>query len=161
MGPTSASDVRAGLPVAAVPAVVAPTQAWLDAVPVMPGLDGAPGTAERLLLLVHYGIDWQGGWLSHARHRGAYWDRILPDRVTAATYRCHTLRQWWCDLSAELDSLPRNHAERAELEQHLRADPPPVLSVLRLETEALLLRTRITADAVRATRPPRKDADHT
>ena len=39
-----------------------------------------------------------------------------------------------------------------ELEQLLRADSTPVLMALRLETEALLLRTRIVADAVRETR---------
>jgi len=34
----------------------------------------------------------------------------------------------------------------------LREDPVPVLRLLRTETPALLLRTRIVADAVRASR---------
>lgn len=119
--------------------------------PEMPPLDGPAGTAERLLLLIHYGIDWQDGWVG--RYRTAYWDRILPDRIVAATYRAANLRRWWRDVADELGSGPRSPDERAELEQLLRADPGPVLEVLRSEAEALLLRTRITADAVRAARP--------
>jgi hypothetical protein len=130
-----------------------PTSRWLAAVPEMPPLDGPAGTAERLLLLIHYGIDWQDGWVG--RYRTTYWDRLLPDWVIAATYRAANLRRWWRDVADSLGSSPRGHAERAELEQLLRADPGPVLEVLRGEAEALLLRTRITADAVRASRPAR------
>jgi hypothetical protein len=129
-----------------------PTGRWLAAVPGMPPLDGPPGTAERLLLLLHYGIDWQGGWVG--THRAAYWDKILPDRVIAATYRAPNLRWWWQDVAGELESRPRSAAERSELEQLLRSSPRPVLEVLRWEAEALLLRTRITADAVRESRTP-------
>lgn len=127
-----------------------PTDQWLATVPDMPALEGPAGTAERLLLLLHYGIDWQTGWISN--YRATYWDRLLPDRVIAATYRCDALRRWWCDVATELGSQPRNHAERAELERLLRNDSMPVLEALRNETEALLLRVRLTADAVRATR---------
>jgi hypothetical protein len=128
-----------------------PTSRWLAAVAEMPPLDGPPGIAERLLLLVHYGIDWQDGWVG--RYRTTYWDKLLPDRVIAATYRAPNLRRWWRDVADSLGSSPRSPAERAELERLLRADPRPVLEVLRWEAEALLLRTRITADAVRASRP--------
>lgn len=128
-----------------------PTGRWLAAVTGMPPLDGPAGTAERLLLLIHYGIDWQDGWVG--RYRTTYWDRILPDRVIAATYRAANLRRWWRDVADNLGSRPRSPSERAELEELLRADPGPVLEVLRWEAEALLLRTRITADAVRAARP--------
>ena len=55
-------------------------------------------------------------------------------------------------LTADIASVFRSAAERAELEQLLRADPLPVLEVLRYETEALLLRTRIVTDAVREAR---------
>jgi hypothetical protein len=130
----------------------APTSKWLAAVPQMPPLDGPAGFAERLLLLVHYGIDWQDSWVG--RYRTTYWDKLLPDRVIAATYRAPNLRRWWREVAEALCSRPRNPAERAELEELLRADPGPVLEVLRWETEALLLRTRITADAVRETRQP-------
>ena len=134
-----------------------PTSRWLAAVAEMPALDGPAGTAERLLLLIHYGIDWQDGWVG--RYRTTYWDKLLPDRVIAATYRAGNLRRWWRDVADELGSSPRSPAERAELEQLLRAEPRPVLEVLRWEAEALLLRTRITADAVRAARPAAKTVE--
>lgn len=130
-----------------------PTDRWLATVADMPALDGPEGTAERLLLLLHYGIDWHTGWV--VSRRATYWDRLLPDRVFLATYRGAELRQWWREVADTLQSQPRSPAERRELEQLLRADSLPVLQVLRAETEPLLLRTRITADAVRATRPPR------
>jgi hypothetical protein len=129
-----------------------PSDSWLAAIAAdMPPLEGPAGTAERLLLLVHYGIDWTDGWVT--RHRTTYWDQVLPDRVVVATYRAGSLRRWWRDVAAELGSMPRSTAERLELEQLLRADPAPVLEVLRFETEPLLLRVRIVADAVRARRP--------
>lgn len=128
-----------------------PTSRWLDATSdVMPALDGPAGVAERLLLLVHYGIDWSGGWVT--RYRSTYWESLLPDRVICATYRSANLRRWWRDVADDLGSAPRSRAERAELEELLRADPVPVLEVLRSEAEALLLRTRIVADAVRQAR---------
>ena len=134
-----------------------PTDGWLAAAGQMPALQGPAGTAERLLLLIHYGIDWQQGWVG--RYRTTYWDSLLPDRVITATYRTGSLRRWWREVANELCSAPRSAAERAELEQLLRTDPAPVLEVLRFETEALLLRTRIVADAVRAGRPARAPAN--
>jgi len=131
---------------------MSPTSRWLAAADQMPTLAGPAGVAERLLLLIHYGIDWQNGWVS--RYRTTYWDRLLPDRVIVATYRAGSLRRWWRDVAGELQSQPRNTAERTELEQLLREDSAPVLEVLRCETEALLLRTRIVTDAVRESRPP-------
>ena len=137
---------------AALPGL-SPSDAWLATVAGMPPLDGPAGTAERLLLHVHYGIDWQDGWV--ARYRTTYWDQLLPDRVITATYRAPSLRRWWRELAVELESGPRNPDERAELERLLRVPDRPVLHVLRTETEPLLLRVRIVADAVRATRGPR------
>jgi len=135
----------------AFPPEETPTDRWLAVLgDRMPPLTGPAGVAERLLLLTHYGIDWQAGWVS--RYRRVYWEQLLPDRVITATYRAGTLRRWWRDVATELGSAPRNAAERTELEQLLRADATPVLMALRLETEALLLRTRIVADAVRETR---------
>lgn len=135
----------------ATPAVVTPTDVWLAHVPAMPPLEGPEGVAERLLLLIHYGIDWSDGWVT--AHRGTYWDRILPDRVIAATYRAGVLRRWWRDVTHELGSAPRNTHERTELEQLLRADSHAVLEILRFETEPLLLRVRIVTDSVRTKRP--------
>ena len=128
-----------------------PTSRWLAHVPEMPPLPGPAGVAERLLLLLHYGIDWNTGWV--AGYRTTYWDEILVDRVVVATYRSGTLRRWWSDLASELRSAPRTTAERREVEQLLRADDEPVLEVLREEIEALVLRVRIVTEAVRAARP--------
>ena len=79
-------------------------------------------------------------------------DQVLPDRLIVATYRADTLRRWWSEVAAELESQPRNSAEREEVEALLRAEAAPVMETIRTETEALLLRTRITTDAVRAAR---------
>lgn len=141
------ADLRGG----AVTHDLPPTSRWLATTDTfMPALDGPAGVAERLLLLVHYGIDWSGGWVS--RYRSTYWESLLPDRVICATYRSASLRRWWRDVADDLGSQPRTADERAELEQLLRTDSLPVLEVLRFETEALLLRTRIVADTVRQNR---------
>lgn len=131
---------------------VSPTDRWLSSVAdVMPALDGPAGTAERLLLLLHYGIDWEGGWVSH--HVATYWDKQLPDRVIASTYRAGgNLRRWWSIIAADLTSTPRNSRERYELVTLLTDDPAPVLAALRLETDALLLRVRIVTETVRTNR---------
>ena len=78
--------------------------------------------------------------------------------MICATYRSANLRRWWRDVADDLGSQPRTAAERAELEQLLRADSLPVLEVLRFETEALLLRTRIVADTVRQNRAAHVEA---
>ncbi len=128
-----------------------PTDRWLSAVEGMPPLAGPAGTAERLLLLLHYGIDWNG-WVG--AHRATYWEQLLPDRVVVSTYRAANLRQWWDGVCTELQAIPRTREERRELEQLLRSDPVPVLQVMRSETAALILRVRIVAEAVRDTKAP-------
>lgn len=128
-----------------------PSTTWLSTVPALPALEGHERVAESLLLLLHYGIDWTDGWVG--RYRTTYWDRILPDRVVVATYRADTLRSWWANVATELGSSPRTPAERLELEQLLAMDAPPVLRLLREQTDALALRTRIVAEAVRSARP--------
>jgi len=85
--------------------ILTPTDRWLGATAdYMPPLDGPAGTAERLLLLVHYGVDWQNGWVS--RYRKTYWAQLLPDRIITSTYRTGTLRRWWRDVADELGSQP-------------------------------------------------------
>ncbi len=144
----------AGLGECVAVGTVTPTSRWLATVAgVMPALEGPEGVAERLLLLVHYGIDWSTGWV--ARYRATYWERVLPDRVICATYRADTLRRWWRDVANDLGSQPRNAAERQELELLLREESLPVLEALRGESEALLLRVRIVTDAVRTARADR------
>ncbi|WP_394276128.1 hypothetical protein [Luteococcus sp.] len=126
-----------------------PTHTWLATTPWLPQLDGPAATAEALLLLVHYGIDWDG-WVGD--HRTTYWERLLPERVVAAALRSRDLRTWWTLLSRDLNTVPRTAAQRRELEQLLAQPARPVLTVLRSQSEALLLRTRLVADAVRERR---------
>lgn len=125
----------------------APTDAWLATAPWLPPLDGSAATAERLLLLVHYGIDWDR-WISG--YRTTYWDKLLPERVVANAYRARDLRTWWTLLSRQLGTTPRTPRQRRELDALLAQPARPVLTALREQSEALLLRTRLVADAVRA-----------
>lgn len=128
-----------------------PSSVWLACAEGMPPLQGPAGTAERLLLHVHYGLDWAGGWVS--RYRERWWDDILPDRVIVATYRAGTLPRWWSDVAGELEVSPRTSGARREVEQLLRnGSDRAVLEILRTEIDALILRTRITAEAVRDAR---------
>lgn len=124
----------------------------------LPALASEPArVAERLLLLLHYGIDWSdGNWVSG--RRGDYWESVLPSRVRVATFTASDLHHWWTLVSAALTSLPRTDAQRLELATLLTADARPVLAVLRDQTPALVLRTRIVADAVRAQKPAKKPA---
>lgn len=132
-----------------------PTDRWLQHLEgVMPPLTGPAATAERLLLLLHYGIDWDTSWV--ANHRAKYWDQHLPNKVLVATYLTNELRSWWTMVAGDLNSAPRNAEERAELANLLEDSSAPVLKLLREQTDALILRTRIVADAVRAIRPPRQ-----
>lgn len=126
---------------------VQPTDRWLAALPALPPLAGPGGTAERLLLLVHYGIDWPNSWVG--RYRATYWTTLFPDRVLKATYRCNTLGKWWSQVTTDLDSSPRDHEERREAAALLQAEPRPVLQLVRDQTQALMLRVRLVTDAVR------------
>lgn len=124
-----------------------PTQTWLSATAsFMPPLDGPAGTAERLLLLLHYSIDWDHSWV--ASYRTTYWDRLLPDRVLVASQQASNLRQWWTQLADDLHAFPFTPAARHELAQLLDyPDPTSVLRTLRQETLALVLRTRIVTES--------------
>lgn len=136
-----------------------PTQQWREHAPDLPPIDEgtAVDTAERLLLLVHYCINWQDGWLQSYRHR--YWDHILPARLRIATARSDSLNAWWSQVATSLDCAPQNPERRTEL-VHLLAEPAsPVLTVLRDQLPALLLRVRIITEAVAAARLPRTPSD--
>lgn len=129
-----------------------PTRRWLAEVPELPPLSGALEVAERLLLLLHYSIDFDSWVGSYIRR---YWTDLLPDRVIVATYSADSLHRWWSDVAAELCADARTREERLELAQLLaHHDPQAVLEHLRSDTTALLMRTRITADAVREHRRP-------
>ena len=137
------------------------TGTWLSAADFLPPVTGAATTAERLLLLLHYGINWDTGWVG--RRREMYWDHHLPDRVRVATYTGGSdLDRWWSTVSADLESAPSTKDQRLELSVLLREDSIPVLTLLCENTTALVLRTRIVAEAVQAhrtttssTTPPR------
>ena len=128
-----------------------PTDRWLAAADGLPALTGPEGTAERLLLLTHYGVDWDS-WLG--ARRIDYWDVIFPERVLQSAIRAANLRRWWQEMGAQLMSRPRNGAERREMAELLQAESRPVLEALRWEVQPLVLRVRIVADAVRAARNP-------
>lgn len=125
-----------------------PTSAWLAAAPYLPPLEGPADVAGRLVLLLHFGIDWEHGWVG--RRRVDYWAHLLTSRIYTATYRAATLRAWWTAVARELEAAPRTRAQREELGVLLGGgDGLEVLAVLREEHEALALRCRIVADAVR------------
>jgi hypothetical protein len=118
-------------------------------VPDLEPLTGPPAIAERLLLLLHYGIDWETSWVADPKYRKTYWDEQLPGRVRRAAYRADTLDRWWSEVSVQLGApAPRQRERRIELATLLRQPPLPVIAALRDTLPALLLRVRIIAEAV-------------
>lgn len=118
----------------------------------------AADTAERLLLLVHYSIDWDNSWVGEEKYRRTYWDEILPGRVFRAARRSATLDEWWSSSALRKLGLqaPRYQDRRLELAELLREPPMPVLRVLQTSLPALLLRVRIIAEAVAADRKAKR-----
>lgn len=128
------------------PASTTPTSRWRATVPELPALsDPAAICAERLLLLVHYDLDWDS-WIGDHRHR--YWDELLPARVRAATYRADSLATWWSLLAQALPIEITDRARRLEVAQLLTEPSAPVLALLRDQLPALILRVRIIAETV-------------
>lgn len=147
----------------AKPPALSPTRAWQALVPELPPFitadsdersarrGAAADTAERLLLLLHYSIDWKHGWV--ADRWKTYWDNEFPAHVWGAATRSDTLDGWWSDVSRRLDVLaPRQADRRLELATLLREPADPVITALRDDLPALVLRVRIITDAVSATR---------
>jgi hypothetical protein len=123
------------------------TRSWQALVPELDQLDGAADTAERLLLLLHYAIDWDNSWV--AEYRKTYWDEQLPSRVRRAAYRADNLDLWWSTVSVLLGApAPRQRDRRNELAALLREPAWPVINQLRDNLPALILRVRIIAEAV-------------
>lgn len=117
----------------------------------------ASDIAERLLLLLHYSIDWENSWVADKRYLKRYWDEILPGRVRRAAYLATTLNHWWSEVSTALEApMPRYEDRRLELATLLGQPPLPVITELQDNLPGLILRVRIIADAVsqqrRATR---------
>jgi hypothetical protein len=114
-----------------------------------PPVTGTEAIAERLVLLVHRGVDWDV-WGGARRVR--YWD-ALTDRIRAGTYAGPTLAHWWQSVSAKITSTPRNPADRADIAALLQSpDQRAVLTVLRDTPEALVLRVRVAVETHRETR---------
>lgn len=134
---------------------------WGDA---LPESTGPASTAERLLLLLHYGIDWGNGWL--AGYRDSYWSGAKPgkfeDRVFAAAMMCPDLPTWWTRICADLGSGPGTAAQRLEALQLVRSpDGVQVMHLLRTTISDLLLFVRTVTDAMRASRRPVVDEPET
>lgn len=126
---------------------LSPTKQWQRLVPDLPALDGAADTAERLLLLLHYSIDWEASWV--ADHRKTYWDATFPSRVRSAAMRAESLGQWWTEASGRLGATaPRQAARRRELATLLGEPTVPVITVMRDRLAELVLRVRIIVEAV-------------
>lgn len=132
-----------------------PCGGWLDAAPTLPPLATDPARVAERLLFAALRHRLARGQLGTGR-RGDYGEPVLPSRVRVATFTASDLHHWWTLVSAALTSLPRNDAQRLELPTLLTSDARPVLAVLRDQTPALVLRTRMVADAVRAQKPAKK-----
>jgi hypothetical protein len=118
------------------------TDSWLAESPLDP-LTGSEGVAERLVLILHNGVDFEiwGG-----ARRVRYWD-ALTERVKAATYSGPTLSHWWGDVCRQIVSSPRDHAVREEVATLLAAgNQREVLNALRTHAEVLVLRTRVVSE---------------
>ena len=128
-----------------------PTRQWQALVPDLQPIEGPYDTAERLLLLLHYAIDWETSWV--ANYRKTYWDEQFPNKVRRAARRASTLDQWWSSASVLLGaSAPRQRDRRLELATLLREPPLPVITVLHTTLPAIVLRVRIIAEAVQEQR---------
>jgi hypothetical protein len=119
--------------------------AYLAASPAPP-VTGPAATAERLVLLIHRGVDWDV-WGGARRVR--YWD-ALTDRVRAGTYAGPTLAHWWQAVAARIASTPRTSGDRADLAALLQTpDQRAVLGALRDTAEVLVLRVRVAVETHR------------
>ena len=121
----------------------------------LPATFGDELVAERLLLLVHFGADfniWSGKRLVR------YWD-AFSEQCRAACYHGSTLASWWSHISETLPSAPRNSLERAETVK-LLSEPwgtVGVLDVFRTSTPLMILRTRVNVEHYRETRENGKE----
>lgn len=124
-----------------------PSRIWQATVPELGTLDDADDLAERLLLHLHYAINWDKSWV--ANHRATYWTDILPSRVLRAAYQSDTLDDWWSAAAHELEAdPPRNQERRIELALLLRQPSLQVITAFHDRLHALLLRVQIIAEAV-------------
>lgn len=122
----------------------------------LPPLDGPEAAAERLVLLIHRGVDWQV-WGGARRVR--YWD-ALTDRVRAATYAGPTLSEWWRTMCTQIASTPRTAPDRAATAALLaHPDQRAVLDALHRHADTLVLRVRVLIEHARTTGPHPANTD--
>lgn len=122
----------------------------------LPPLDGPEAAAERLVLLIHRGVDWQV-WGGARRVR--YWD-ALTDRVRAATYAGPTLSEWWRTMCTQIASTPRTAPDRAATAALLaHPDQRAVLDALHRHADTLVLRVRVLIEHARTTSPHHANTD--
>lgn len=133
-----------------------PTDQWRAAAPTLPPLSPAADVAERLLLLVHYSIDWSTSWV--AAYVPRYWDHHLPVQIRSATNRAADLGAWWSMLARAFGFTSTHPDRRMETVTLLAYPADDVLDVLRDHDAMLILRVRIIADAVSAARTTGRDA---
>lgn len=124
----------------------------------LPPLNGPEAAAERLVLLIHRGVDWSV-WGGTRRVR--YWD-ALTDRVRAATYAGPTLSEWWRTITTQITSTPRTPADRADTATLLaHPDQRDVLDALHRHADTLVLRVRVLIEHNRPDHTERTDEGQT
>jgi len=123
------------------------TEEWRSSI-VLPPMPTEGIIAERLVLLAHYGADfniWGGA------RRSRYWDALM-ERTKASTYAGPALSDWWQSMSSSLPCAPRNARERADLVFLMSHEPAlPVLYYLRRNPDFLVMRVRVIAEQRRIT----------
>lgn len=119
------------------------TSEWLENSPLPSLPTEAEQIAEKLILIIHYGVDFSI-WGGVRRVR--YWD-ALAERVKASTYAGPTLNEWHSNISSSLVSQPRNEKERLELVELLQSDNErEILKTLRNKAQTLVLRVRVISE---------------
>lgn len=120
-----------------------PTDEWLKSSPLPPLQYENEQIAEKLVLLTHYGVDFNI-WGNQRRIK--YWD-ALTERVKASTYAGPALTDWWETISRDIVSQPRNEEERLELTTLLSYNNSKhVLKILRDQAQFIVLRVRVIAE---------------
>lgn len=118
------------------------TEEWRNSI-ALPPMPPEGDIAERLVLLAHYGADfniWGGA------RRPRYWDALM-ERTKASTYAGPALSDWWQSMSSSLPCAPRNARERADLVFLMSHEPAlPVLYYLRRNPDFLVMRVRVIAE---------------
>lgn len=126
-----------------------PSQLWQAAAKknLRPLTTDQDDVAERLLLHLHYAIDWKTSWV--ADRIATYWTEVLPSRVRRATYQADSLESWWSIAARALGAhTPGDPDRRLELANLLAEDSELVLAVFHDKLLARIMRVQIIADAV-------------